>query len=68
MFFVVAVNAEVFPVRAIWRVVQMVSVLVMNREKMTVPVVELSSASGADESMNLQRSLPVIAFFKGGFL
>jgi hypothetical protein len=68
VLFVVAVNTEVFPVRTVRRVVQVISVLVMNSEKVAVPVVKLSSAPGADESMNLKRAFPVIVFFKGGLL
>lgn len=68
MLFIVAVNAEIFPVRAIGRVVQVISIFVVDSEKMTGLVVKLSSTSGADETVDVERSFPVIAFFRRGML
>jgi hypothetical protein len=68
VLFVMAVNTEVFPVRAVRWVVQVISVFVMDGEEVTVLVVKLSSASGADEAMDLERPFPVIAFSNGGLL
>jgi hypothetical protein len=61
-----AVNAEVFPVRSVRRVVQVISVFVVDGEEMAHLVIKLPSASGTDETMDIERSFTVIAFSKRG--
>ena len=68
MLFIVAVNAEVFPVRSVRRVVQVISVFVVDGEEMAHLVIKLPSASGTDETMDIKRLFPVIAFSKRGLL
>ena len=60
MFILVTVDTEIFPVGAIRRIVQVVSVLVMNRQKVSVLVVKLSTALPADQAVNLERTFPVV--------
>ena len=54
MFVVMAVNAEVFPIRSVGRVIQVISVFVVNGQEMSCLFVEFSSAFGADEAMDLE--------------
>ena len=51
---VVAIDAKQFPVRAVGRVVFVVSVLVMDRQQMAVLPFELPAAFRADEPVNPQ--------------
>jgi len=60
MLIVVAVNAEVFPVAAVRRVVRVVSVPVVDGKEMEVAKVKFPSAFGADPAMKLQGAFPVI--------
>ncbi len=60
MLVVVAVNAEVFPVGAVRRVVVMVAILVMNGQEMPVLVFELPPAFCADEAVYPEGPLPII--------
>jgi hypothetical protein len=68
MFVFVAIDAEIFPVGAVGGVVEVVAVLVVHGQKMSVLMVKLSPAFRADEAVNLQRTLSVIAVRKSGFL
>ena len=52
MFVIVAVKAEVFPVRSVLGVVVMISVLMMNSQEVPVLTLELSAALGTDEAMD----------------
>ena len=61
MFILVAVDAQVFPVRAVRRIVPAVPVFMVHSEQMPSLVVELPGALGAYESVNLERSFPVVA-------
>ncbi len=54
MFIIVAVCAQVFPVRPVRGIVVVISVFVVHREQMSRLDVELSGALGADEPVNLQ--------------
>ncbi len=54
MFIIVAVRAEVFPVRPIWGIVVVISVFVVHREQVSRLKVEFSGALGANEPVNLQ--------------
>ena len=60
MLILVAVNAEVFPVASVGRVVQVVAVPMMNGEKAAVGPAELAAAPCAGQAVNGQRPLPVI--------
>lgn len=63
-----AVDAEILPVGAIWRIVHVVSVLVVNRQEVSVLVVELSSALRTDETMDLKGTFPVVTMGRSGLL
>jgi len=67
VFVVVAVNAEVFPIRSVGRVIQVISVFVVDRQEMPRLFVELSSTFGADEAMDLERAFPIITPRRLGF-
>ena len=66
MFFLVAIDAEVFPIRSIRRVIQVISILMMDGEEAPVLVVKFPSAPAADETMDLEGSLPVITVGRFG--
>jgi len=53
MFVIVTVNAEVFPVGTIRRIIGRITIFVMDGEEMPVSVLKLSSALRTDEPMNL---------------
>ena len=57
---VMAVNTEVFPVRAIRWVVAAVPVFMVHSKKIPVFRVELSPAFGADQAVDFQGLFPVI--------
>ncbi len=59
VFILVTVHAQVFPVRAVGRIVPIVPVFMVNGQQVASFVVELSAAFGAYESVNLQRAFPV---------
>jgi hypothetical protein len=56
-----AVDAEIFPVGAVRRIVLAIAVLMMDCQQMPVLRAELSSAFGTDEAVNSQGLVPVIA-------
>jgi hypothetical protein len=68
VFIVMAIDAEVFPVWSIRRVIQVIAVFVVDGQEMPCFLVEFPAAFGADQSMNLERPFPVIAPFGGGFM
>ena len=68
MFIIVAIGAQVFPVRSVRGIVVVISVFVVHREQMSRLDVELSGALGADEPVNLQGLFPVGAVAGGGRL
>lgn len=61
MLVVVTLDAEVFPVAAIRWVIGVVAILVMNRQQVKVPGIELPSALGTNPVMQFQGFLPVVA-------
>ena len=67
MFIIVAVRAQVFPVRPVRGIVVVISVFVVHREQMSRLDVELSGAFGTDEPVNLQGLFPVGAVGRGRF-
>ncbi len=54
MFIIVAVSAQVFPVRPVRGVVVVIPVFVVHRKQVSRFEVELSGALGTDEPVNLQ--------------
>jgi len=54
VFIIVAVGAQVFPVRSVRGIVVVISVFVVDREQMSRLEVELFGALGTDEAVNLQ--------------
>ncbi len=59
---IVAIDAEVLPVRAVRRVVVGVPVFVVHGQEVPVLEVELTTALRTDEAVNLQGLLPVAPF------
>lgn len=53
MLILVAIDAEVFPVAAVWRVVGRIPVFVMDGQKVEVGSVELAGALGTNPPMKL---------------
>ena len=66
VFFLVAVDTEVFPIRSIQRVIQVISVLMVDSEEAPVLLVKFPSAPAADETVDLEGPLPVIAMGRFG--
>ena len=59
MLIFMTVSTEVFPVRAIRRVIQMVPVFMMYGKKVPVFEIELAPAFGADQAVDFQGLFPV---------
>jgi hypothetical protein len=51
MFIFVAVGTQVFPVAAVWRVIVVVAVLMMDCKKVLVGLIKLATAFGTDQPM-----------------
>ena len=60
MLVLVAVDAEVFPVAAVGRVVVVVAVLVVDGQQVQAGRVELPAALGADRAVDLDGFGPVV--------
>lgn len=60
MFIVVAVDAQIFPVRTIRGVILRVSIFVVDRQEVSVFIAKLSCTFGTDESVNFERLFSVI--------
>lgn len=54
MFIIMAVYAEVFPVRSVRWIVVVIAVFMVHREQMSGLEVEFSGAFGTNEPVNLQ--------------
>lgn len=54
MFIIVAVHAQVFPVRPVGWIVVVISIFMVNREQVSRFEVELSGTFGTNESVNSQ--------------
>ena len=54
MFIIVAVHAQVFPVRPVWGIVVVIPVFMVHREQVSRFEAELSGAFGTNESVNFQ--------------
>jgi hypothetical protein len=59
MFVLMAIDAEILPVAAVGGIVVVIVVLVVNREKMKIPVGEFPPATGAYPGMYLQGLLTI---------
>jgi hypothetical protein len=66
VFIIVAVDAQIFPVRPVHRIVVMVPVFVVYREQVPRLEIELPGALGTNEAMNLQGLFPVGTMAGGG--
>jgi hypothetical protein len=55
-----AISTEILPVAAIGRVIVMVSIPVMNGQEVTVQRIKFTTAPRTNQTMDGQRSLPVI--------
>ena len=60
VFIIMAINAEIFPVRSIGRVIQVISVFVVDRQEMRCLFVEFPPTLGADEAMDFERAFSII--------
>ncbi len=60
VFIVVAVDAQIFPVRTIRGVILRVSIFVVDRQEVSVFIAELSCTFSTDESVNSEGLLSVI--------
>lgn len=54
MLIIVTVNTQVFPVRSVRRIIQVISVFVVDRQEVPRLFIELPPAFGADEAMDLE--------------
>ena len=54
MFIVMTVNAEVFPVGAVRRIVVVIAVFMVNGEEMSVCIIKFTGALGADEPVDTE--------------
>ncbi len=54
MLIVMAVDTEIFPVRSIRRIIQMISIFMMYGEKVPRFLIKLSPALGTDEAVYLE--------------
>ena len=68
MFVIVTVNAQVLPVRSIGRIIQVISVFVVDCQEMPCLFIELSPAFGTDEAMYLEGAFSIITPWRIGFL
>lgn len=59
MFIIVAIHAEVFPVRSVRRIVVMIAVFVVYGEQVPVFNIEFSGTFGTNEPMNPQGLFPI---------
>ena len=66
MFFLMTIDTEVFPIRSIRRVIQVISVFMMDGEEAPVLLVKFPSAPAADETVDFEGPLPVIAMGRFG--
>jgi hypothetical protein len=58
----VAIQAKIFPVGAVRRIIPGIAVLVVHREQLPVFMVKFSPTFGADHPVYLEGALPVVAF------
>ena len=63
-----AINTEIFPVRPVRRVIQVISVFMVDGQEMPRLVVKLSPAFGANQAMYLKGTLSIITSLWAGLL
>jgi hypothetical protein len=68
VFVIVAVNTEVLPVGSVGRIIQVISIFVVDRQEMPRVFIELPPAFGADQAMYLEGAFPIITLRRRGFL
>jgi len=68
VFVIMTVNAQVFPVGTVGRIVQVISVFVVDRQEMPRLFIELPSALGTDEPVDFKRALSIITPGRFAFL
>ena len=56
----VAISTKGLPIAAVRRIIVMIAVLVMYREKLAVSVIKFPGATHAYQTMQRQRSLPIV--------
>ncbi len=61
VFILVAVHAQVFPVRAVRGIVPVVPVFMMHSQQVSIFIVELSTTFGAYKPVNTQRAFSIVA-------
>jgi hypothetical protein len=61
VFILVAVHAEVFPVRAVRGIVPVVPVFMVHSQQVSVFTVKITTAFGAYQSVNTQRTFSIVA-------
>jgi hypothetical protein len=62
MDILMAISAQVFPVAPVRRIIQMIAVFVVDRYQLSLGRGEFPAASGTDQAVQGQRSVPVILF------
>ena len=62
MLIIVTIDAEVFPVGAIRRIISGIAVFVMDSQEVPVFRFKLSSTFGADEAVYFKRLFPIIVW------
>ena len=60
MFIVVAVNAQVLPVRPIGRVVQVISVFVVDSQEVSGLLIKFPAALGTDQTMDFEGPFSIV--------
>ena len=54
MFVIMAVNAQIFPIRPVRRIIHVIPIFMVHRQEMPRFLIELSSTLGADETIYLE--------------
>jgi hypothetical protein len=68
VFVIVAVNTEVFPVGPVGRIIQVISIFVVDGQEMPRLFIVLSATFGADKPVYFEGALPIITLRRRGFL
>jgi len=68
VFVIVAINTQVLPVRSIGRVIQMISIFVVDGQEVPGLFIKFSAALGTDETMDFERPFSIITPRRLGFL
>jgi len=60
MLIVMTMVAQILPVRAIWRIVVVIAIPVMDSQQVNAGAVKLPATFGADRAVDFQRLRPII--------